>query len=86
MTCKSYLKLYTYVDIKEALNSRRPLKNDASDHHTKPQMTLLSDPAKNTNLLFESKKSVATKGQRMIQALTLMFNFVHQLLHDTFAW
>ena len=57
MTCKSYLKLYTYVDIKEARNSRRPLKNDASDHHTKPQMTLLSDPAKNTNLLFESKKS-----------------------------
>lgn len=36
--------------------------------------------------IFFSKAKKSAGGWSRVQALTLMFNFFHQLLHDTFAW
>lgn len=58
-----HLKLYTDVDIKEALNSRRPLKNDASDHHTKPQNDIAFRSSKEYESSFRKQKIC----RRMIQ-------------------
>ena len=85
MTCKSYLKLYTDVDIKEALNSRRPLKNDASDHHTKPQNDIAFRSSKEYESSFRKQKIC----RRMIHgSRPWLWCSISSTswLHDTFAW
>ena len=53
-SCKSYLQLDKSQKTPKKLMHLTITQN--------PKLTLLSGPAKNTNLLFESKKSGATKG------------------------
>ena len=74
MTCKSYLKLYTYVDCRYKRGPK-----------FWPSHKIPNDIAFRSSKEYESsfrKQKIC----RRIQALTLMFNFFHQLLHDTFAW